>query len=149
MGRPDSELYRGSRLTQALEWRDTAEPVLTAAEAEFLAAGAAAREADRRAADDRARQHARGRRRTRLLVAGVAALLVAAVVAAVVAVRQQRERDAASLSADTAEAARLIDLAHNTPDVDRAALLSLEGFTAWTLRRPGLRSPACCPRIRH
>ena len=36
MGRPDSELYRGARLAQALEWRDQAQPDLTPTEQAFL-----------------------------------------------------------------------------------------------------------------
>ena len=39
MGRPDSELYRGVRLAQALEWRDRADPDLTPTEQAFLDAG--------------------------------------------------------------------------------------------------------------
>ena len=38
-GRPDSELYRGTRLQQALEWRDQVQVELTGLENEFLDAG--------------------------------------------------------------------------------------------------------------
>ena len=41
MARPDSELYRGGRLTTAQHWRDTVGPALTALEREFLDASAA------------------------------------------------------------------------------------------------------------
>ena len=36
LGRPDSELYRGVRLTQALQWRERADTRLTATEIAFL-----------------------------------------------------------------------------------------------------------------
>ena len=42
-GRPDSELYRGARLERAREWRDRAQPALTAAEHDFLETGIARR----------------------------------------------------------------------------------------------------------
>ena len=41
MERPDSELYRGGRLTSAQHWRDAVGPALTALEREFLEASAA------------------------------------------------------------------------------------------------------------
>ena len=41
-GRPDSELYRGPRLQQALEWRDQVQVELTGLENEFLDAGRSA-----------------------------------------------------------------------------------------------------------
>ena len=41
MARPDSELYRGGRLTTAQHWRDAVDPALTAVEREFLDASAA------------------------------------------------------------------------------------------------------------
>ena len=36
MGRPDSELYRGTRLAQALQWQQTTHPDLNATERDFL-----------------------------------------------------------------------------------------------------------------
>ena len=54
MGRPDSELYRGARLAQALDWRDRAQPDLTPTEQAFLDAGGTLVDAERQAALDRA-----------------------------------------------------------------------------------------------
>jgi len=126
MGRPDSELYRGSRLSQALEWQHDANPVLTAAEADFLAAGAAVRNAEEQAAAQQAQHQARTRRRTRLLLSGVAALLAAALVAGVLAVHQQREREAADLAAAITEAHRLDDASRGSSAVDQQVLLAVE-----------------------
>ena len=40
MDRPDSELYRGARLSRTLEWRERAAPDLNDTEAAFIAASA-------------------------------------------------------------------------------------------------------------
>ena len=48
LGRPDSELYRGIRLAQTLDWRDRADPDLTETELAFLDVGSG--RVDRRAA---------------------------------------------------------------------------------------------------
>ena len=88
MGRPDSELYRGIRLSRALEWRDRAAPDLDEAEGAFLDASPALAEAERRAAETRSAAGAPGRRRLAGAVGGVGVLLVLALVAGTVAVRQ-------------------------------------------------------------
>ena len=59
LGRPDSELYRGVRLAQALEWRARADPVLTDTEIAFLDAAERVEVSERRAAEVRARAQAR------------------------------------------------------------------------------------------
>ena len=46
MGRPDSELYRGARLAQALDWRERATPDLTPIERAFLDASRALAETE-------------------------------------------------------------------------------------------------------
>ena len=126
MGRPESELYRGARLTHALDWQRTAQPDLTPTETQFLDVGSAVRDAERRAAEQRARHRTRSRRRTQLLVTGVAAMLVAAVVAGMLAVRQQRESEAADRAAAVAESRRIDDASATTPFVDKALLLAIE-----------------------
>ena len=78
LGRPASELYRGGRLAQALEWRDQAGPDLGPVEHAFLDAGKQEEDGERHAAVRRAR----ARRRTRVLFAAVAVLAVAGVLAA-------------------------------------------------------------------
>jgi WD40 repeat protein len=126
MGRPDSELYRGARLTRTLDWRRTAGPDLTATESAFIDAGVAVRDGQEWAAEQQARQQVRTRRRTRVLVTGVAGLLIVALVAGLVAMRQQQQREAADLAAVVAEASRVDEASHNAPDVVQALLLALE-----------------------
>jgi WD40 repeat protein/DNA-binding SARP family transcriptional activator len=125
MGRPDSELYRGARLAQALDWRQRAHPDLTSAEGAFLDAGQTLADSERRAADDRARHQARINRRLRALLAGVGVLLVAALVAGAAAVRQ---RDRAQDERRVATARELAAAANSNLDVDseRSILLALE-----------------------
>jgi DNA-binding SARP family transcriptional activator/WD40 repeat protein len=82
LGRPDSELYRGVRLTKALDWRDRTAPDLTPTERDFLATSQA------RAAVE----HAAARRRRRSLVAVLAGAAVVASVLASIAVVQARQR---------------------------------------------------------
>ena len=72
LGRPESELYRGVRLSATLAWRDAHQPELTDVERDFLAAGAAAAAAEERAAADRARQQSRMIRRLSVTAAGAA-----------------------------------------------------------------------------
>ena len=81
LGRADSELYRGARLSRALEWRSRGAPTLTETEAAFLDAAEQAEQSERRDAEVRARAQARLIRRQRGLLAGAVVLLVAALVA--------------------------------------------------------------------
>ena len=125
MARPDSELYRGVRLAQALEWRERAHPDLTPTEHSFLDASRTVAEAERRTAEARAHQQARVNRRLRALLAGVALLLVVALIAAGVAVEQRGDaRDQARV----ADAARLAEQARGLPtsEAGLALLLALE-----------------------
>ena len=125
MARPDSELYRGVRLAQALDWREGSHPDLTPTEQAFLDASRTVADAERRAAEVRAHQHARVNRRLRALLAGVALLLVVALVAGGVAVEQRGDaRDRARV----ADAARVAEQARglSTTEAGLALLLSLE-----------------------
>jgi DNA-binding SARP family transcriptional activator/energy-coupling factor transporter ATP-binding protein EcfA2 len=124
MGRPDSELYRGLRLAQALEWRSRANPDLTPAERAFLDTGAERERAETRATEERARRQARQNRRLRALLAGAAALLAVAMVAGLLAVRQARRADRAAVAAD---ARRVGAQALAANEVDRSLLLAVEG----------------------
>ena len=96
LGRPDSELYRGVRLTRALDWQSRTEPTLTVTEHEFLAAAREASDAEERSAAEHARAQARLIRRLRIVLGGAAVLLVLALaaggVAAVQSERAERER---------------------------------------------------------
>jgi WD40 repeat protein/DNA-binding SARP family transcriptional activator len=100
MGRPDTELYRGQRLAQAVEWRERASPDLNPVEREFLAAAEAAADRERLAAEERTRHQARVNRTLRTLLVGVGAALVVAIVAGMLAVRQA---DRADRTAEVAE----------------------------------------------
>ena len=85
MGRPDSELYRGSRLTTALHWRDAAGPALTEVERDFLDAAAAHESAGLAAAQGQLRKERRMVRRLSWVSAGAAALAIVAVTAGTLA----------------------------------------------------------------
>ncbi len=122
MGRPGSELYRGPRLAQALEWRSQAESELSASERAFLDAGQQAAEAEERDAIDQARQQLRVNRRLRALLSGLACLLVVALVAGGLAARQSGR---AAQSAREAQARRVATLSQLTDRVDLSLLLAL------------------------
>ncbi|HWC66758.1 MAG TPA: extracellular solute-binding protein [Acidimicrobiales bacterium] len=138
LGRPDSELYRGVRLAQALEWWERADPVLNVVERSFLDASAAKRDAEhaveeqRRRREDRLRRQTR--RRSRLLLGG-AVVLAAVVALAAFAIVQ---RNAAARSADqlaaTEEARRLsvASAAVAEDDPELAMLLALQALEKTT-----------------
>ncbi len=129
LGRPSSELYRGTRLTRAIEWRESSSPELTPTERAFLAAGQRLAEQEERTAADRARVQSRMIRRLRGVLAGAALLLVAALVAGGFAVRQTSLADdsaAAAQSAQTAaEARQLGTVAATTGDISLSNLLAV------------------------
>ena len=131
LGRTDSELYRGARLSQALEWRARGNPTLTETEVAFLNAAEQAEESARRDVEVRARVQARQIRRQRGLLVGAAVLLVATVAAGAAALRQTDRADAnaaAALSAETAaEARRAGARSLATDDIDTSMLLAVAG----------------------
>jgi DNA-binding SARP family transcriptional activator/WD40 repeat protein len=123
VGRPPSELYRGIRLTQALDWRTQATPDLGPVEHAFLDA-AQQHEADERRAVRRA---ARARRRKRIVYPAVAAVVVAAVaITAILAIRRADQADQAR-ARTVAEARGAGALAVDTTDPALATLLAVEG----------------------
>lgn len=124
MGRPDSELYRGIRLAQAVEWRDRAAPRLTPVERTFLNAAVALADAEQRDAEQRAARQAQINRRLRVLLAGVGVLSVVALVAGVLAARQANRATSAAVRAD---ARRVGAQALAADDLDTALLLAVEG----------------------
>lgn len=105
MGRPPSELYRGSRLAAAREWRQSGGHRLTPVEEEFLAASEDAHRSDLARAEDDARRQRRLNRRLRLLVAGAVVLALVAAAFGTVARAQWRDARAANEMVQ-AEAAR-------------------------------------------
>ena len=132
MGRPDSELYRGTRLSRTLEWRDRAEPDLDDTETAFLDASVALSSAERRATETRAARERRSRRRLRSALAGVGVFVALAMVAGLVAVRNanqadqdRRDREAA---ASLAEARRAGAQAGAQENIATALLVAVEAL---------------------
>jgi WD40 repeat protein/DNA-binding SARP family transcriptional activator len=121
MGRPDSELYRGVRLTQTVAWQDQAGADLTPTEREFLDAG-------RRNADHELRRQRRSNRRLKALLAGISVVLVAAIVTGLLAVGARQRADAQS---NVAEARRVAAHALIEWPYDRALLLAVEAVNLW------------------
>jgi DNA-binding SARP family transcriptional activator/WD40 repeat protein len=132
LDREPSELYRGARLQQALEWEAATHPDLTQVERDFLDASRAAAAADRAALT-------RQNRRLRRLLVGVGVLLVAALITGAVAVWQRQRadrngREAAAQSREASAQGRLASLralvsdslALRTSNRDVAALLAVE-----------------------
>jgi len=128
--RPDTDLYRGPRLVEALDWQAQHPDELIAAEREFLDASARAAERDRLDALARADRDARASRRLRGLLAATAVLLAAALVAGVLAVGAGRR---ASDARDAAFADQLGAQALLAPRPDLVLLLAVQAATL----RPG------------
>ena len=128
MGRPESELYRGARLSRAQEWRDRAHPDLSDTEKAFLDASAALSASELRAAEARVRRERGINRRLRGALVGVAALAILALVAGVLALRAadraRNERDQADAAAILADARRAGAQALVEEDPVRSLLLA-------------------------
>jgi WD40 repeat protein/DNA-binding SARP family transcriptional activator len=131
LGRPPSELYRGVRLAQALEWQDRPHPDLTSTEREFLDAGADLAEAEDRAAADQAKRQSRLIQRLRIVLAGAAVLLVVALAAGgIAAVQSDRATENATKAeqlAVSADARRVGVRAQLTDDISLSLLLAAAG----------------------
>ncbi len=124
-GRDPTELYRGTRLESALEWKRSGGDTLTALEQEFLDDSVAA-------TDREARKQRRVTRRLRAQVTALSMLLVIALVAATLTLVEQRRAnrnaDRADEVARVAQASELATLARTLPPsrIDLALLLGLE-----------------------
>jgi WD40 repeat protein/class 3 adenylate cyclase len=121
--REASELYRGARLSAALDWSTGHAAELNEREREFLAAS-------RQASDRDAERQRRVNRRLRGLLVGVAVFLAIALVAGSLALVQ---RSRARASAARAQLAATVSLANsvgaegiNQPRLDRGLLLARE-----------------------
>lgn len=124
LGRPTSELYRGVRLAQALDWKQRSDPRLSATESQFLAAAQALSQEEERSAREQSRRQAVNIRRLRLALGGAAVLLVLALIAGFLALRQaEAARDTATVS----EARGLGARALATPDPSLSLLLAAAG----------------------
>ena len=131
LGRPDSELYRGTRLARAVEWRAKAAAVLTPDEVAFLNRAETVALGEQRAERDRALAQARLIRRLRVVLAGAVVVLVLAVIAGGFAVVQKgtAEDNAATAirAATSAEARRAGSRALVSEDIDESMLLAVAG----------------------
>ncbi|WP_109211941.1 MULTISPECIES: BTAD domain-containing putative transcriptional regulator [Microbacterium] len=128
MGRPESELYRGPRLSIARRWRESADPALSAVERDFLDHGVANEDATLRAAQRQLRKERRMVRRLSWLSAGAAGLAIAVIGAGLIAGWQA---DNAAKRGTVAEARRVAALALNEPELDRALLTAVEAIQLW------------------
>jgi WD40 repeat protein len=125
LGRPDSELYRGVRLTRAFDWQSRTDSALTDTEHAFLVAAQSASEAEALRAAERARAQARLIRRLRIVLAGAAVLLVLAVVAGgIAAVQSNRAGRNAAEARDAAEASRRVAVSADARRVSARAELA-------------------------
>ena len=122
MGYADSELYRGARLQQAMEWRAGADVELNPSDRAFLDASHHQADAERNAARRR-------RQVFTVLVGGATVLaLVLGSIAVVQARRSAEERDRAVAAEDEARLEALVDQSLALRATDRAvgALLAVE-----------------------
>ena len=133
MGRPGSELYRGTRLSRTLEWRERSAPDLNDTETAFLDASVELASAEQRAAETRAVRERRSKRRLRGALAGVGVFLVLALVAGILAVRAadqaERNREASVAAARVAEARRAEAQAAGQANLSTGMLVALEALT--------------------
>jgi WD40 repeat protein/DNA-binding SARP family transcriptional activator len=111
-GRDPSDLYRGTRLSSALEWRAEHEPDLNPTERAFLEASDARRH----------REEASRRRRIQIAFAGLAVALAAITAVAIVALYQGRE---AKRQRDIAVSQQLAATATDALDADPALSVAL------------------------
>jgi WD40 repeat protein/class 3 adenylate cyclase len=138
-GREASEVYRGARLSAALDWAATRGPDLNEQERDFLSES-------RQASDREAERQRRTNRRLRGLLVGTAVFLVVALVAGGLALvqrgRAQDEAVRAENQARIATARELAAAAVANLDVDpeRSILLALAAVDAtWKADQPVVR----------
>ncbi len=117
-GRPAGDLYRGARLSAALDWSAEHPEQLNTIERDFL-------DTSRTANDEAAARQRRTNRRLQLLVAGIGVLLVAALGAGVFASLQARRADDERLTARAGELAMAANVELDT-DPGLSKLLALE-----------------------
>ena len=138
LGRPDSELYRGVRLSTALDWRRRSNQTLSEVEQAFLEHGERVADAEVMAAAEHARHQSQVNRRLRGLLVAASALMVATLIAGLFAVRQASQaedarraaedsRELADAAALAADSRRLGARALITRDISLSMLLAVQG----------------------
>lgn len=147
MARPDSELYRGGRLSTAVQWRDSARPVLAPVERAFLDASVQRETADLEATRHQLQRERRSVRRLRWLAGATAALAFVAIAAGGLAAVQVSELNKQAVRDD---ARRVAALSAAEPEYDHALLLAVEAVRLWdapTTRRAVLDVMGRSPRM--
>ena len=121
-GRDPGDLYRGARLSAALDLRRGDDRLLNVLEREFLTQS-------RDASERQLERQRRANRRLRALLVGTAVFLLVALIAGVFAVVQrdqaQRAQKAADAQALKADSERVGTLAQTQPSLDRSLLLAV------------------------
>ena len=125
MGRPDSELYRGTRLARAREWHAATSADLTRTERDFLAASETLARVEARSAEDRLREQSRSNRRLRVLLVGAVTVLALAMVTGGLALRESSRADTQAELATVRELAAA-SRALRVENPELAVLLALE-----------------------
>ncbi|MGI8993777.1 MAG: BTAD domain-containing putative transcriptional regulator [Nocardioidaceae bacterium] len=134
LGLPDTELYQGSRLEAALEWRAGSTVALTKLEQHFLETSEDRAVSARRALEVQSRHQRRLNRRLRGLLAVVASLLVVALIAGLAAIKSGKtagqQRDAAQAAELRARHDALVSqsLSLRTTNRSAAALLAVVAY---------------------
>jgi WD40 repeat protein/DNA-binding SARP family transcriptional activator len=151
-GRDPGELYRGARLTGALDWAREHQADLNQLEREFMDASRGAAEHEIADARGRAEQEARTSRRLRGLLTGLAAVLVLALIASGLALTLRGRAEHQALVADSR---RLGAQALLEDELDRSLLLARQAValddsleTRSDLLAALLRSPAATAIMR-
>ena len=140
LARPDSELYRGVRLTRALDWAASTDTTLTEVERAFLDASRVQAEIEERSAAERAHAQARLIRRLRIVLGGAVVLLVLALVAGgFAAVQSDRANDNTARANAAAEAAQQAALSADARRVGARALLTDDLSLSLLLAAAGAR----------
>jgi WD40 repeat protein/class 3 adenylate cyclase len=143
--RDAGELYRGARLSAALDWSQGHGQALNLLEREFLVRS-------REASEKELGRQRRTNRRLRGLLAGTAVFLIVALVAGLFAILQRNHAQAQALKSD---AQRTGTLAQTEPNLDLSLLLAVAGVklknvpeTRSNLLAALQRSPAAIRTIR-
>lgn len=131
-GRQGADLYRGPRLSAALDWHLEHPADLSPAEEEFLDASANAAEAELAAARAQTAREARGRRNLRRAAIVLAATVILALAGGAVALHERgtarTEASRAQQAALAADARRLAALSLVAPDIATSSLLAVAGY---------------------